>query len=203
MPIPSLAIVLQIGLALKDPLSDHSRQIIAGAHGLFIAEVVFMHSAIFWNAIDYLSKAPAGRLVLKIFLVVAYGLFIIPIAQQDLMIGFSYLVFCSLRFLGLEGPHWLQQTALFKNYLPPKDHRFILAIYALVKIVVVVFGLMLIAPFVPASPDLTVDLVKQITPQATEFGDAILEMKFLFLYFILMVVHRTVIKFIVFRKHSQ
>ncbi len=183
-PISSLAICLQAYFALTDPISEIGSAFIAQAYDLFVVELVFMHSTIFWYGFDSIAKAKWQKFLLKLILALGYLFFIFPIAQKNPWIGFSYILFSTLRLLEVEQQHWLQKTDFVSKYTTAKDQKIILSTYSLLKAFYFALVLTLLSHFVPASADLNLTLVKNLVAGGTDPGFVIVSVKTLFLYFL-------------------
>lgn len=182
------------------PSEAISQNFFSAVSNLYIFELVFMHSSIFWIGRSFLIKKNTNKLnkknvglskksidiLLALFLFIAYSLFIIPMYKQSPLLVWNYI---SLNILRLFQPNeissaWYTHTQFYKKWLNEEMQPFILFTESILKI----FYFALIIPFAAhllplPNLGLNADIAMTFpTDDNSPFGIIILT-KAMFLYF--------------------
>lgn len=199
IPISSLALAAQALYAWISPAEEISQHFFMIVSDLFVFELVFMHSSVFWLGRHLLlngnlkkkknrdpQKTSAWKQFLfGLFLFLVYGFFILPMHNKNPLLTWNYVILNILRFFNSDSPPWYTYTSFFKKYGAPEIIPALIGLEALLKL----FYFAMFLPILVALlhlPDLGLNLenMSQYPTNENDGYGIIILTKSMFFYFI-------------------
>lgn len=221
LPISSLSLALQALHAWLNPTDPLSRDFFAVLSHLFVFELVFMHSSIFWlgrrsflsgksktNRKTALKNESPSRKTSKIkemffglFLFCAYGLFILPMIDKNPFLAWNYLILNLLRFVAAEQEPWYAETEFYKKAVNPNARPMMMAVSTMIKLFYFSMALPLFIYALPI-PDfgLNREVLKDFPIHQSDPFGLILLTKTMFFYFSSLFIFDLFLRLYKFRK---